>query len=268
MSPLHTSLCLPASVTRLTSTKVRPASLCHDSRYTENVDAKGTKERAGGAKAVGARAGSSARNRDFKQERAEKTHAAILDAAAKVFPKLGYDKTQTPDIAEEAGISTGAVYRYFEDKRQIFLEMLERELAKARAEVDVRLAAIMAQGAIDSPIAVTDHVLDTIFESTKKDAALTRVFVALSLTDPDVAAIKARADEHDRQVLANMIEAMIPREIVPNPAAAAMVAHVAAVGVATELALRPKKVKDPPEADARRAVRDMLVALLFPASPR
>lgn len=205
----------------------------------------------------------SARNRDFKQDRAERTHAAILDAAAKIFPKLGYEKTQTPDIAKEAGISTGAVYRYFEDKRQIFLEMLERELAKARAEVDVRLSAIMAQGTVDSPIAMTEHVLDTIFESTKKDAALTRVFVALSLTDPDVAAIKARADEYDRQFFANMIEAMLPRDIVPNPAATAMVAHVAAVGVATEIALRPKKAKGPSEADARAALRDMLIALLF-----
>lgn len=205
----------------------------------------------------------SARNRDFKQDRAERTHGAILDAAAKVFPKLGYEKTQTPDIAKEAGISTGAVYRYFEDKRQIFLEMLERELAKGRAEVEVRLNAIMAQGMISSPVAVTEHVLDTIFESTKKDAALTRVFVALSLTDPDVAAIKARADEFDRQFLANMIEAMLPREIVPYPAAAAMVAHVAAVGVATEIALRPKKAAGPTEAEARSALRDMLVALLF-----
>jgi AcrR family transcriptional regulator len=205
----------------------------------------------------------SPRNRDFKQERAGRTHGAILDAAAKVFPKLGYEKTQTPDIAKAAGISTGAVYRYFEDKRQIFLEMLERELAKGRAEVEVRLNAIMAQGTISSPIAVTEHVLDTIFESTKKDAALTRVFVALSLTDPDVAEIKASADEFDRQFLANMIEAMLPREIVPHPAAAAMVAHVAAVGVATEIALRPKNAKGPSEAEARGAVRDMLVALLF-----
>ncbi|MBS2011938.1 MAG: TetR/AcrR family transcriptional regulator [Deltaproteobacteria bacterium] len=210
----------------------------------------------------------SARNRDFKQERAERTYEAILDAAAKLFPKLGYEKTQTPDLAKEAGVSTGAVYRYFEDKRQIFLEMLERELAKARAEVDARLAAIQEKGTIDSPIAVTEYVLDTIFESTKKDAALTRVFVALSLTDPDVAAIKARADELDRRAFAEMLETMLPREVVPDPAAAAMVAHVAAVGVATELALRPKKAKGPSEAEARAALRDMLIGLLFtPRAP-
>ncbi len=222
----------------------------------------------------------SARNRDFKQERAERTHTAILDAAAKLFPNLGYEGTQTPQIAEAAGISTGAVYRYFDDKRQIFLEMLERELAKARGEVDKRLSVIASQGTIESPAQVIDHVLDTIFESAKKDAALTRVFVALSLTDKDVAAIKAKADAYDRQVLATMIEAMAPRKIVPDPDAAAMVAHVAAVGVATEIALRPTKKANskrkgkgtgktneagPTEQAARAALRDMLVRLLFGA---
>jgi AcrR family transcriptional regulator len=208
-----------------------------------------------------------ARNRDFKQERAGRTHAAILDAAAAIFPRLGYEKTQTPEIARVAGISTGAVYRYFDDKRQIFLEMLDRELARARAEVQLRLGAIAATGAVVEPREVVARVVDAVFESARKDAALTRVFFALSLTDPDVAALRARADDTDRIALAALIEQLIPRDVVPSPMAAAMVVQVAAVGVALEIALRERE-GEPSEADVKATLRDMLVGLLFPARPQ
>ncbi|MEO6576507.1 MAG: TetR/AcrR family transcriptional regulator, partial [Polyangiaceae bacterium] len=181
------------------------------------------------------------RNRTFKQKRAQETYAAILEAAARVFPRLGFDGTQTPDIATEAGVSTGAVYRYFRDKRQIFLEMVELQLAHRQREVQERLSAVAAAEVASDPAAAVTHVLETLFDQAKKDAALTRVFLALSLTDPDVAAIRATADATDRAVLASFIEAAIPRPIVPDPAATAFVVQVTAVSLAVELALRRRK---------------------------
>ncbi len=51
----------------------------------------------------------------------------ILDAAAAVIIRLGYDKTTMSDIAEEAGASRRTVYLYFKGKEELFEALLYRE---------------------------------------------------------------------------------------------------------------------------------------------
>ncbi len=51
----------------------------------------------------------------------------ILDAAAVVIIRLGYDKTTMSDIAEEAGASRRTVYMYFKGKEELFEALLYRE---------------------------------------------------------------------------------------------------------------------------------------------
>ena len=60
------------------------------------------------------------RSNDERQER-------ILDAAAAVFIRLGYDKTTMSDIAEEAGASRRTIYLYFKGKEELFEGLLYRE---------------------------------------------------------------------------------------------------------------------------------------------
>lgn len=50
----------------------------------------------------------------------------ILEAGFKLFKQKGYYKTNTAEIAKEAGVSTGIVYRYFTDKKAIFIESMEQ----------------------------------------------------------------------------------------------------------------------------------------------
>lgn len=51
----------------------------------------------------------------------------ILDAAAAVIIRLGYDKATMSDIAEEAGASRRTVYLYFNGKEELFEALLYRE---------------------------------------------------------------------------------------------------------------------------------------------
>jgi AcrR family transcriptional regulator len=51
----------------------------------------------------------------------------ILDAAAAVITRLGYDKATMSDIAGEAGASRRTVYLYFKGKEELFEELLYRE---------------------------------------------------------------------------------------------------------------------------------------------
>ena len=51
----------------------------------------------------------------------------ILDAAAAVIIRLGYDKTTMSDIAQAAGASRRTVYLYFNGKEELFEALLYRE---------------------------------------------------------------------------------------------------------------------------------------------
>lgn len=56
-------------------------------------------------------------------ERREARRAEILAAARRCFARDGFHPTSMPDIAREAGLSTGAFYRYFTSKDDVVLEV-------------------------------------------------------------------------------------------------------------------------------------------------
>ena len=62
------------------------------------------------------------------QSRAKATFQAILDAAARILKKEGYDSANTNRIADEAGVSIGTLYDYFGSKEAIFAELKRRYL--------------------------------------------------------------------------------------------------------------------------------------------
>jgi AcrR family transcriptional regulator len=50
--------------------------------------------------------------------------SAILDAACAELSAHGFEKASTNRIIERAGVSKGALYYYFDDKRDLFLTTL------------------------------------------------------------------------------------------------------------------------------------------------
>ncbi|MBP1823331.1 TetR/AcrR family transcriptional regulator [Mycobacterium sp. OAE908] len=51
---------------------------------------------------------------------AAETRQRIVEATEKCFGLYGYDKTTIKDIADEAGLTTGALYHYFDSKQDLF----------------------------------------------------------------------------------------------------------------------------------------------------
>ena len=60
------------------------------------------------------------------KEEALATRHALLDAAERVFGRRGVARTSLAEIAEEAGVTRGAVYWHFKDKADLFTAMMER----------------------------------------------------------------------------------------------------------------------------------------------
>jgi AcrR family transcriptional regulator len=54
-----------------------------------------------------------------------RTRESIIEAARVVFARDGYVDARMIEIAEEAGLSTGGLYRYFEDKTDVFAALIE-----------------------------------------------------------------------------------------------------------------------------------------------
>ena len=60
------------------------------------------------------------------QKRSIETKDKIIEAGFDLICSDGYYNTNTAKIAKKAGVSTGIVYQYFKDKRDIFLAGLEK----------------------------------------------------------------------------------------------------------------------------------------------
>ena len=60
-----------------------------------------------------------------KAEQSEATRAALLEAARELFTERGYADTTTEDIVQRAGMTRGALYYHFRDKRGLFLTVVE-----------------------------------------------------------------------------------------------------------------------------------------------
>ncbi|GAA2445558.1 MULTISPECIES: TetR/AcrR family transcriptional regulator [Streptomyces] len=56
--------------------------------------------------------------------RSERKHQAILDAATTVFLNKGYSGTSMDDIARLAAVSKQTVYKHFADKEKLFTEIV------------------------------------------------------------------------------------------------------------------------------------------------
>ena len=57
--------------------------------------------------------------------RADRTRARIREAAAKIFREKGYHRGTPKEIADEAGVGVGSLYRHFESKEGLFFASVE-----------------------------------------------------------------------------------------------------------------------------------------------
>jgi AcrR family transcriptional regulator len=93
----------------------------------------------------------------------------LLAHAKQLFVTLGYQDTTTQKIAEAAGVTEPVLYRHFESKKALFLEVLE----EIRAATLKRWHAETAQ--ISDPLARLHAITDLYLGSTREHALEFRV---------------------------------------------------------------------------------------------
>ena len=96
---------------------------------------------------------------------------AILDAGRSVLAAKGFDGASITDIARQAGISDGLLYRYFADKRALLMDVLAQFYVRVIDNLEAACASAVGFRARIRAIVAT-HI--AVFVS---DAALCRLFL-------------------------------------------------------------------------------------------
>ncbi len=105
----------------------------------------------------------------LKAEQSQATRAALLKAARALFAERGYSDVGTEEIVRAAGVTRGALYHHFADKRALFdavYEEVERELVE-------RIAA-SAVGRASDPLSAL-HAGAEAFLDACEDPAVQRI---------------------------------------------------------------------------------------------
>jgi AcrR family transcriptional regulator len=79
------------------------------------------------------------------QRRAKRTRQTILEAARERFNEAGFDRTPIKEIAQAAGVSVGAIYEHFKDKKTLLREVGHLEARRLKHEAFVPFREALAE---------------------------------------------------------------------------------------------------------------------------
>ena len=198
---------------------------------------------------------------DFRQERARRSYQALLDSAAELFANQGYDAVGTPEIAQKAGVSVGTFYRYFDDKHEVYLEIMRRTMVTAYRETIESLTPERFVG-----LARHDTIykgVGLLFDHVLAQPHLLRSFMEMSLRDPQVAELRRAVEILASQRLAELIRLISDPKDVPDPEAFAYVLYGSAMQCAYGLAVHLVPTAIDRER-ARAALTAFIERALFP----
>jgi AcrR family transcriptional regulator len=103
----------------------------------------------------------------LREQKAQRTRTAILDAALDLFSELGFDQTTMDQIAAASEVGIATLYRYFPTKDSILLDPVLR--------IHGTLAAMLAARPPEEPIAeALGHALRGYLAELDRDADLVR----------------------------------------------------------------------------------------------
>lgn len=121
--------------------------------------------------------------RQPQQERSNEKKQKIIEASYEIFTDVGYYKANTSDIAKRAGVSTGIVYSYFKDKRDILLYVLKIYIEKVTEPLSELLENTSAP--IDFNRLIGEFI-DATIKIHRENAHLHNTLHSLEVSDEDV----------------------------------------------------------------------------------
>ena len=165
-------------------------------------------------------------------ERRASTQAKILDATVESLVAVGYAGASTPEICRRAGVSQGALFRYWPTKGDL--------LADAAAHLLGRVTTAYEQAFSGKGIGVRE-ALEALWEAYRQPDLLAAVELYVAArTDPDLAAALGRIEPAHRANLQRIAISVVDPALLSVPGFASFVelALAAVQGAAVGSAVR------------------------------
>lgn len=147
-----------------------------------------------------------------RQQRSIEKRNKIIEAGYQLFCEKGYHNTNTAEIARVAGVSTGIVYSYFKDKKDIFLCVIELYTSSITTPIFDLIAKV------EKPFelyAVIKSCITKLIESHTMNKSVHEEMQALAHTDPDIRELFCK---YQAQIATNIVEQMEKNDLHPTNA--------------------------------------------------
>jgi len=126
-------------------------------------------------------------DKNLPEEEISKRQWDILDAATKIFAQKGYEGGRTSDIAKEANIAEGTIFRYFKTKKDLLVGLLMPLIIKFfRPLMFNSMEKIMDNEKNDSINVVLKNIMMDRVTLIKKNAPLVKTVMVESIYHPEL----------------------------------------------------------------------------------
>ncbi len=136
---------------------------------------------------------------------AEKRREQLLDATKAIVAKRGFHAVSIEAVAREAGITRPIVYDHFRDLRALLEALVEREGARALAQLATFLPVDLGEGDARKTLLTA---FEGYLEAVRADPATWRLALMPPEGAPDL--LRKQVDRGRRAVLAQLAEAIRP----------------------------------------------------------
>jgi AcrR family transcriptional regulator len=149
-------------------------------------------------------------------ERRASTQAKILDATVEALVHVGYAGTSTPEICKRAGVSQGALFRYWPTKAELLADAAAHLLGRVTTAYEL---AFSGRGGVSAR-----EALEALWQTYRQPdlQAAVELYVA-ARTDPDLAAALRTIEPAHRANLQRIAMQVLDPELLKLPGFASFV---------------------------------------------
>jgi AcrR family transcriptional regulator len=144
-----------------------------------------------------------ARKRPTRAQKREANRERILAAARRVFGGRGYQAATIEEIADESGLSNGAIYYNFESKEELFLALLDARMRERIEHTRRTLSSDGPPATVEGALAQEARDVTRTLKQSREWRLLLLEFVAHAARNPRFG---KRLKDHRRELQAALVE--------------------------------------------------------------
>ena len=157
-----------------------------------------------------------------REEKKQATRNRLIEAAAEVISRKGFDATSVDEVAEHAGLTKGAVYSNFASKEELFLAVIDRHVSQRSGAIS---GVVDAGRTFDEQLAQGGQIFTAALAEDRKWFLLGLEFSIYAARNPDVTPTLGRSYRQMRTQVAELLQRRADEQGRPLPVPADQLAR-------------------------------------------